>query len=97
MSDEQKLHEDISAGTRAADALETMGSALDALEAEYVAGWRNTAARDTDARERLWQAVQIVGKVRTHLSKVAADGKLAEREVNEIRKFGERRKFLGVV
>ncbi len=63
---------------------ELLGEALDTLERDYVTAWRATPARDTDARERLWQAVQVVAKVRDHLAQVVAGGKLAQRELNEL-------------
>ena len=86
MTDETALARDID---RAAHAGRLVGDALlnesfDALEADYVAAWRATAVRDTDARERLWQAVQVVAKVRDHLAHVVAGGKLAQRELDEI-------------
>jgi hypothetical protein len=37
-----------------------------------------------DARERLWQATQIVGKVRDHLGAVLNNGKLAQRQLDEL-------------
>jgi len=51
---------------------------FDHLKNEYIAAWQITPARDTDGRERLWQAVQVVGKVRDHLRQVLDDGKLAQ-------------------
>lgn len=66
------------------------------LERDYIEAWKQTAARDTDARERLWQAVQIVGKVRQHIVSVANNGKLARRELDDLA-GKERRKLLGLV
>lgn len=97
MSNDTKLHEAAAAGHRAASALEVVGEAFAALEAEYTAAWKNTAARDQDARERLFLATQIAGKVRAHLKRMVDDGRLAERELNEISRYGERRKLLGLV
>jgi predicted metal-dependent hydrolase len=50
--------------------------------------------RDTDARERLWQAVNILGKVKDHLAKIVRDGKLAQREIDQL---AQRRKRFGIV
>jgi hypothetical protein len=91
MSNEQKLHEDLSAGQRAADALETLGASLDALERQYFEGFKTSDFRDTHGRENLFKSAQIVGFVRKHLISQVSNGKLAERELNEIRKFGKRR------
>lgn len=59
-----------------------VASSLAQLEADYIAAWRQTGARDTDARERLWLAVQVVGKFKDHLGLVVADGKLAQAEID---------------
>ncbi len=53
------------------------------LEKDYIEAWRQSPARDTDGRERLWQAVNIVEKVRDHLFKILNDGKLAKRQLDE--------------
>ena len=55
--------------------------AFDRLDAEYVKAWRGTMATEDDARQRLWQAVQIVGKVRDHLRLIVENGKLAQSDI----------------
>jgi hypothetical protein len=83
MSDD-KLQTAIGRGARAQELLrsELLQEVFAKLDAEYIAAWR--PARDTDARERLWQATQIVGKVKDHLAIIANDGKLAQRELDEL-------------
>jgi hypothetical protein len=85
MSDD-KLQDAIVRGARAKalidDAL--LAEAFARLEADYVAAWRASPARDQDVRERLWQAVNVVGLVRDHLTRVLNDGKLAQRELDEL-------------
>ena len=83
---EDKLHRDMVRGARAAELLgnELLQESLSVLERDYVEAWKITPARDTDGRERLWQAVNIVGLVRDHLVKVANNGKLAQRQLNEL-------------
>ena len=63
---------------------ELLQEAFAALEARYLEEWRVTQFRDTDARERLWQAVNVLGKVKEHLGRVAADGKLAQRQLDDM-------------
>ena len=46
--------------------------------------WRVTNFRDIDARERLWQAVNVVGKVRDHLTSMVTNGKLAQKELDQL-------------
>ncbi len=48
------------------------------------AAWKTWPAADTAGRERLWQAVNVLGKVRDHLSRVVADGNLAQRELTDL-------------
>jgi hypothetical protein len=80
-----------------ADALmrdELLTEAFATLDRDYTKAWRETAARDTDARERLWQAVQVVAKVRDHLGHVLTNGRLAQRELDGL---AARRKRFGIV
>ena len=92
--DELALNKAIERAARA-EALqrdELLTEALDTLDKDYTAAWRATHARDTDARERLWQAVQVVAKVRDHLGHVLAGGRLARRELDELAARAERDK-----
>jgi hypothetical protein len=86
MTDELALNKAAERGARAQRLLEDdlLVEAFEALDRDYSRAWRATAARDTDARERLWQAVQVVAKVRDHLIRVANGGKLAQRHINEL-------------
>ncbi len=60
---------------------EFLWAQFDYLESEYIREWKTWPARDTDGRERLWQAVNVVGKVKDHLVKVLNDGKLAKQHI----------------
>lgn len=86
MTDEFNLHRDKDRGARAETLLrnELLMEAFAALDAEYVKAWRLTHINDVNARERLFQAVQIVGKVKDHLARVVNNGKLAQRELDEL-------------
>jgi hypothetical protein len=86
MTDDLALNKAAERGARAQRLLEDdlLVEALETLDREYTRAWRATAARDTDARERLWQAVQVVAKVRDHLIRVVNGGKLAQRQINEL-------------
>lgn len=81
---EDKLETAIHRAARAEALLrdEILTGAFDKLEADYIAAWRISPVRDVIAREKLWQAVNIVGKVKEHLSKIVAGGTLAKAEVN---------------
>jgi hypothetical protein len=56
------------------------------LEAAYLKAWRNTGVADIDTvgRERLWQAINLLDKVREHLRTVIERGKLSKRQLEEI-------------
>lgn len=81
-----KLELSAARGHRAKALLEDdiLKSAFDTLRADYLKFWEATTARDTDARERLWQAVQILGKVQTHLETVVSNGNLADFEIRSL-------------
>jgi hypothetical protein len=96
MSGEIKLNADL-ARRAAAEALlqnDILQEAFARLEDRYVEEWRVSQFRDTDARERLWQAVNVLRKVKDHLAKLVADGKLAQREIEQLT---EKRKRFGIV
>ena len=92
--DEIALNKAVSQASRA-DALqrdELLTGALRQLEDDYIAAWRATHVRDQEARERLWQGVQVVGKVRDHLSHLISGGRLAQKQLDEITALTERNK-----
>ncbi len=93
---EAKLNSDLARRARAEALLENdiLQEAFARLEERYVEEWRVSQFRDTDARERLWQAVNILGKVKDHLAKIVSDGKLAQREIDQLT---QKRKRFGVV
>lgn len=84
--DEFALRRDMAAAAQVRALLdnEHVEDAFAELEASYIAAWKVTPARDTEGREKLWQAVQIVGRVKSHLEGIAANGRLAERQIAEI-------------
>jgi len=86
---EHKLQRDIVRGAHAKALMdnELLQEAFAKLEADYIGAWRASPARDTDARERLWQAVNVLGKVRDHLGQVAAAGNLAQRQLDDLAKI----------
>lgn len=81
-----KRQADIERGQRAERLLgdELLNECFAKLEAEYVQAWKTWAAHDTAGRERLWMAVNIVGLVKTNLNSIAAGGKLAKKELDEL-------------
>jgi hypothetical protein len=45
-----------------------------------------TGVNDKDAREKLWLAYQVLGKVEQHLKEILETGKLAEKQLSSLKK-----------
>src|SRR4029077_21234301 len=86
-----KLNADRSRAMRAADLLENdlLTEAFAALETAYTAAWRSTLIDDVSGREKLFLAVNVVGKVRDHLTLMVNDGKLASAELRALAQTAE--------
>ena len=99
MSDEARLDQATARAARAQELLddELLSDAFGALEDSYVSAWRTTAIDDMAAREKLFLAINIVGKVRDHLAAAVANGKLAQTELKELAQTAERRKRFGIL
>jgi len=93
---EIKLSADTARQARAEALLdnELLQEAFARLDERYIEEWRVSQFRDTDARERLWQAVNVLHKVKDHLTKIVRDGKLAQREIDQL---AQKRKRFGIV
>lgn len=89
-----KLHEDQARAARAQDLIqnELLNEAFDELEKAYIDHWRGTHVEDHAAREKLFLAVNIIGKIKTHLITVLNDGKLAAHQLRELAQAAERKK-----
>ena len=99
MSDENRLDQAAAKGIRAQELLDNalLTEAFEGLEDNYTAAWRATTIDDIAAREKLFLAINIVGKVRDHLAAIVANGKLAQAELKELAQVTERRKRFGVL
>jgi hypothetical protein len=83
---EDKLQASIARAARAEALLgnELLQEAFVKLEADYTAAWKTWPAADVAGRERLWQAVNVLVKVKDHLTRVVADGRLAQRQLSDL-------------
>ena len=72
-------------GERARQILEDpmVRDALDAIEAETIAKWEMTPARDTEAREKLWMFYVVSKKFRNTLKETMDTGKMAAIQLSE--------------
>ena len=85
--DEIKLGQQQGRGAAAESLLQSdlLREVFSYLETEYLKAWRNTRVVDTEAREKLWQAVHIVNLVQDHLKKYVSDGKIASKDLANIK------------
>jgi hypothetical protein len=98
MNDENRLDQATARAVRAQELLdnELLTEAFRGLEENYTAAWRASTIDDVAAREKLFLAINIVGKVRDHLNAIVANGKLAQAELKELAQTAERRRRFGI-
>ena len=91
--DEIKLGQAQHRGVRAAELLENtlLQEAFKDIEAEYLKAWRSTKARDTDARERLWQAIQCLGILQETLKQHVTNGRIAAADLSRLSEEAKRK------
>jgi hypothetical protein len=86
--DEHKMLRDQNRGTQAEHLINhpLMKEAFDLYEAEIMKRWRDTGTGESDTfkRERLWQAINLLGKVKEHLFHVVENGKLAKHHLAQL-------------
>lgn len=85
--DEFKLGKQQDIGARAQELLssEMLQNVFAHLSAEYLGAWRNTRVNDVAARERLFQAINILDLVKDHLKVLAERGKMATKDLAQIK------------
>ncbi|RTE91901.1 hypothetical protein [Bradyrhizobium sp. LVM 105] len=96
MSDEVKLAKAVDRASRAERLLgdDLLKEAFETLEKSYIDAWRATTIHATADREKLFVAINVVGKVRDHLNSVVQNGKLAKAELATL---SEPKKRFGIV
>jgi hypothetical protein len=99
MIDESKLSQSAAKAARAQRLLddELLAEAFKSLEDSYTAAWRATTIDQAPAREKLFLAINVVGKVRDHLTTVLTNGKLAAAELKQLAEMAERKKRFGII
>jgi hypothetical protein len=85
MSDD-KLHDRLTRAARAQEIVESdlFKEATQTIERDLIAAWKLTPLRNTEDRERLWQAVQLIGKMSEFFLAAISDGKIAKRQLDEL-------------
>ena len=99
MTDEIALQRAVNRAQQARELLENelLKDAFKGLEDAYTAAWRGTTIDDVNGREKLFLAINVVGKVRDHLTKTVSNGSVAEAEIKELRETAERKKRFGIL
>jgi hypothetical protein len=94
MTDEFALQRAAAKAARAQGLLEDelLKEAFASLESAYTSAWRSTTIDDMVGREKLFLAINIVGKVRDHLHAIVSNGALAARELRDLAETAERQK-----
>ena len=91
--DEIKLGKAQHRGVRAAELLNNslLQEAFKDIEAEWLKAWRSTKARDTDARERFWQAIQCLGILQESLKQHVINGRIAAEDLRRLSEESQRK------
>lgn len=99
MTDEYALNRAAAKAARAQQLLddELLAEAFRSLEDSYTSAWRATTIEDVSGREKLFLAINIVGKVRDHLNAIVSNGKLAAKELKDLADTAERKRRFGIV
>lgn len=96
MTDEERLHR----GSRAREVLENeeFTAAFDAIDQELTEAWKQSPQRDVDGRQRLFEALTMLYKVRQVLVTSVESGKLALLELQHQNptKREQAREYLGM-
>jgi hypothetical protein len=90
-----KLYQEQSQANKAKSILENelYQESIDKLKKLYSESLFNTGAAETNTREKLWMAYQIVGKVEQHFKELVETGKLASKQLESFRKDDQQKKF----
>lgn len=92
--DEIKLGQTQHRGIRAAELLNNtlLQEAFKDIEAEFLKAWRSTKVRDTEARERYWQAIQCLGILQETLKQHVTNGRIAAEDLRRLSQEAGKRK-----
>ena len=87
---EIRLHE----GSRAKEILENeqFSASFEAIEKEVMETWKNTPARDLEGREKCYDYLKVLQKVKAHLVTTLETGKMAELELAHKQTIADRLK-----
>ncbi len=92
---EGKLQKEVSQANKAKQLFENplLKESFDKLKKLYADSLFNTGAKETETREKLWLAYNVVGKVEQNLLEMIDTGKLANKQLEDFRKSIKNQKF----
>tara|TARA_B100001173_G_C15514084_1_gene348501 strand:+ start:22 stop:315 length:294 start_codon:yes stop_codon:yes gene_type:complete len=93
--EQAKLQEELNQANKAKQLFENplLKESFDKLKKLYTESLFNTGATETEAREKLWLAYNIVSKVEQNLFEILDTGKLASKQLEDYRNSIKKQKF----
>jgi|TARA_X000001388_G_scaffold28287_1_gene19962 hypothetical protein len=90
-----QLQQEVSQSNKAKQLFENplLQESFDKLKKIYSDTLFNTGAKESETREKLWLAFNIVGKVEQNLKEILDTGKLASKQLEDFRKSIKNEKF----
>ena len=90
-----KLNQEVNQANKAKQLFENplLKDSFDKLKKLYSESLFNTGAKETETREKLWLAYNVVGKVEQNLLEIIDTGKLASKQLEDFRKSIKNEKF----
>ena len=62
--------------------------AFEYLDEQFVEAWRTSNVGDEGAREKIFHLMQALGAVKGYFQSVVEDGKMAQAQLDEFRRYG---------
>ena len=92
---EGKLNQEITQANKAKQLFEEplLKESFEKLKKLYTESLFNTGATETEAREKLWLAYNVVSKVEQNLFEILDTGKLASKQLEDYRNSIKKQKF----
>ena len=62
--------------------------AFEYLDEQFVEAWKTSSIDDEEAREKIFHLRQALGAVKGYFQSVVEDGKMAQAQLDEFRRYG---------
>tara|TARA_R110001599_G_scaffold72088_1_gene200458 strand:- start:166 stop:459 length:294 start_codon:yes stop_codon:yes gene_type:complete len=93
--EQNQLQQELNQANKAKQLFENplLKESFDKLKKLYTESLFNTGATETEAREKLWLAYNVVSKVEQNLFEILDTGKLASKQLEDYRNSIKKQKF----